>query len=294
MSQRLSVTLAFMFLWMFAFFNVERIFPQINLASFVYAWAPLLAVGLLIWKPLRRLPTGVVVGGALVIAIGAKWGLGYPWSWEALPLTFVEAAAIAITVLLSRRVLEQIYEFQHLADQLAFISQGQELPSVADAEAAMNREMQRARRYDRPLAFVALTPDNDSLESQHEIFRREFETKLVFAFAVGQVGQLLVDETKSSDILAYQDGQFFLLLPETNEAQAKMLANRLVRRCREKFGIELSERLGHFPIDEITLGGLFASVADPIVSARKGVTVPSRDLEPAHNPKSHEPSLNPT
>jgi diguanylate cyclase (GGDEF)-like protein len=86
-----------------------------------------------------------------------------------------------------------------------------------------DREWSRARRYDRPIAFVMV--DIDYFKSINDNFGHQVGDRMIVHLA-----NVVRDCKRDCDLLARIGGEeFALLLPETDLAQAQMMAERLRR-----------------------------------------------------------------
>src|SRR5262245_47832615 len=142
---------AAMVMWAFAFFNVERLHAPLNIASFVYPLATVIAAAVLVIPAAGRMTTPALIGFALLPYAFARGMLGLPSFGPALPLTVLEVAAIATTVVLAAKLAREhdalqssigLALIEHLEHRCAPFELGQ---------AQMVQEMRRARRFERPL-----------------------------------------------------------------------------------------------------------------------------------------------
>ena len=102
------------------------------------------------------------------------------------------------------------------------------MPGRLEWNAALERESVRASRYRRP-ASVAIV----ELRAEREGVRID---PFMPALA-GPLTRAIRLDTRATDLVArVAAGRFQLLLPETNEAGAEQLAERLAERCRAHIG----------------------------------------------------------
>lgn len=92
-------------------------------------------------------------------------------------------------------------------------------------------EMERSRRYNRPLSIVMMDVDNFK-------WVNDFHDHLFGSYVLKQLGQWLKKNTRSLDIVArYGGDEFILALPETNPEGAWITCERL-RHQLEKIGFQ--------------------------------------------------------
>ncbi len=241
--------------WFFLLFNIERLIPAVNIASFIYVLATAAGACMLSVRRIRNWPFGMVASAFVVVAFVTKCALGYNVNVESLPLTLLEMTSVAVTLWLCRNIAQSADEFVHSSDQLLHVMKAMSVPTLREAEQAMSEEIRRARRHERPLTVVTMsvedTPDFDLGKLLNEmVVRAQNECVL------GTLGQLLVVETKSHDILARDGNKFLMLLPETDAEQATAMTNRLETEALTRFGIRLKSNRVSFGSDELTMTSL--------------------------------------
>lgn len=271
------VWIAGTFVWLFTLFNIERICEPVNLASFVYALATLGAVALLIIRPLRDISLRWTVPVSLLVFLVTKCWLGYTVSLETLPITLVEALAIGGTLFLARRIGHHADAFTETTSELLQTVRGRGVPELADVEPAMQREIRRARRYERPLTVVTVRPHDPSLGAALHALVAQLEEDLVGRYAQGRLAELLLNETKSNDLVAWNGSNFVLMLPETTREQATQMIQRVSRRINSQLGFRVESGMADFPTDEITWSGLIEA-AEPTSASLELLDELTQDL----------------
>ena len=118
----------------------------------------------------------------------------------------------------------------------------------------MQREFQRARRYDKPLALIMI--DVDDFKVINDSFGHQAGN-----FFLCELADCLMSSVRNNDIVTrYGGDEFAILLPETGKDKAEMLMKRILRNIKnhsfewgtEKIEIEVSH--GIFSINEIKKG----------------------------------------
>lgn len=241
--------------WLFLLFNIERIYEPIDMASFVYALCAALGVLVLSTRKLRDLPMAWVLIGALSAFVVGKCTLGYSIGLAALPTTALEVVAIACTLFLTTKIGRHTDEFARSTAQLLQIIRGREIPDFQQAEEGLQLELARARRHERPLTFVAMSADTDAEVPLADLVHN-LQQILGKEYLLGNVGDLLLRETKSHDRVVRIEDRFLMLLPETTPEQAAMMVGRLNRESGSQMGVQLMAEVLRFPDQENTLAGI--------------------------------------
>ena len=242
--------------WLFVLFNVERIHEPINIASFVYVYTAAI-VALLICVPRIHSFSPYLLSTLLVsLFVLCKSLIGYEVDGIRLPLTITEGCAILVTILLSRKVVQSIAEFERAAIDAILMQQDRQLSSFDMQQAEIYREIRRARQFNRPLALVALAPTPQSVEHSLSRFVQEVQQKAVETYVHARVAEVLSDEVSHCDLIARRNSHFVMLLPETNGAGANALARRLKDAVEARLGLKLHAGTACFPEQEVTFSGL--------------------------------------
>jgi hypothetical protein len=241
--------------WFFALFNVERIFPQVDIASFVYGLSTLIGVSMLASPFLRRQRFGLVAAGFAVIWIVGKCVLGYAVDLSALPIALTEVCAMIASQYLCLKVAQNTDEFVLTSTQMLEILKATSVPFIQVSEFALLDEIRRARRHERPLTFACLTPGKVTSDALAGLVK-ELTDSLSKEYIVGGISRILRMETKSHDLAVRVGDQILMLLPETDAGQGKAMCRRIQSTVAEKLQIPMTTEVFAFGTDELTLSGV--------------------------------------
>ena len=157
-------------------------------------------------------------------------------------LTLVLGVALAVTSVAYRRLRESSYaEIEELRREVTSLEQGREeleRLSVTDPltgvwnyrylQMALDREVERATRFSRPLSVLML--DLDQFGEINKRFGHQRGSAVLREFA-----QRIVLETRQVDTLARYGGEeFVLMLPETSGEGAAHVAERICYAVRKQ------------------------------------------------------------
>jgi len=255
------VTLA----WLLVFFNIERFHEPINLASFLYVLATVVAAVVVAWNPLAVRPWATAAI-SLVLLFCLKWSFGYAILGKALPLTVTEACALLLTGLLARQIAVSLLEFQsHAADAIGVLAAA---PSFEQLQPAFYREVRRARRFERPLVMVAVTSTPSAYSAEMDRVLADVQSRARKRYLHARLANLMVRQIKDSDQIAYDDDQFVVMLPETGETSALRVAQRLRNVVRQQLGLDLRVGVAAYPEQAETLDGLLERSQQELLAAR--------------------------
>ncbi len=241
--------------WFFAVFNVERIFPQVNIASFVYFMATVAGVSMLAIPALRRQRFAVTAVGFGLVWITGRCMLGYNVDLATLPLVLTEAFVVAVSQFLCLRIAQNADEFEMKSTQMLEVLTASSAPDLREFEAALLEEIRRARRHERPLTFVSITPGTLSSDALTELVQ-QLTKSLTAEYMAGCLSRLLSTKAKSHDLTVRVGDQFLMLLPETNAEQAQAMSRRIQFDMLQQLGVSVRTDTYAFGIDEVTLSGV--------------------------------------
>ena len=248
--RRIRLSFAALLVWLSVFFNVERLFEPINLASFVYIVAAALSIIIIMLPGICLVARPWVFLFPIPLVIALKVGFGYGITGVHLPLTVTEICALEITVALSLWISRGLAEL-HEALLAALLEHVEDKSSgFTDGQRQMYREIRRARIYDRPLALLALS----ATATEQSVSRclKELLRELAQRYTQARLVELISSHTKPCDIIAQRNGHFLVLLPEVDRQKAQQLVVELQAAADDSLGLGLKAGLAVFPEDEVT------------------------------------------
>ncbi|MDH3718746.1 MAG: hypothetical protein OES79_11560 [Planctomycetota bacterium] len=281
--------LASLLVWLAVLFNLERVHEPINIASFVYVFAGLLAAAVVVLPPMRKATLGGLATLSVLLLVMLKILLGYEVAGAGLSLTVTEASAILITVALAHQIARHARRFEISAAELAAIRWQAHPKSFDDAQAEMYQELRRARNFDRRVSIVALEPTSDSVTLSIDSMVKEVRREMVQRYVQARLTDCLQKEVQDFDLVTSINGRFLLVLPERSSEQADEVTRRLAERVQNELGLRLRIGTAAFPDDEVTLTGLVeraeAAMSAPTLlhvdDLRPGIAEPFADMHPS-------------
>ena len=249
--RRLHFWFAIAIVWLFLLYNVERLQEPMHIASFVYPFTAASALWVLV-MPLPRLPVFWWMVLPLPAYLALKAGLGYPLAGGELPLTVTEICAIELTILIARRLALGLADFREAASRMLVGSNDGVAVPFESGQTAIYRELRRARRYQRPLSLLSIAVGDSTPQTSRDRLLEELRRENLERYALGQLGRLLAERTKDSDVITRRDDHFVALLPETRREAAEEIARRLAAEAAERLGLTLHVGLSSFPDEEVT------------------------------------------
>lgn len=267
--------------WFFLFYNVERIVAPINIASFVYIFAPACAVLLLLSAQLCKLPMQWLFALVLPPYFLLKWFWGLELGGENLALIIAEISAISLTVVLARMISLQVEEWQKVVTSLTIGEFNEDLQPFDTGQAQIYREIRRARRHQRAAALLAITAVEDSGESLEKRledtplyrFVEEIKRETLEKYLSARLAELLVTELGDLAIVTKRNDHFVTLLPETDRASLYEIVRKLQAVTKDKLGLSLKIGMSTFPDEAVTFETMLENAETEMTNDRLPINI---------------------
>ena len=254
--KRMRFLVALLVIWLFLFYNIERLSKPIDITDVAYTFVPLVAALTICVPRLRHLPLWVhLVIPAMVFLVLKAWLKSRVWG-TALPLTVMEICVIAVTIILARWVSNGMGEFE---SAIAHITIGQVdtlAKPFSTGQAEMYREIRRARHHQRPLALMAVGVDEKLMRVALDRMVQEVQQAMMKRYLLSDVARTLCHKLEDYNVIARTNDHFLVLLPEVTSEQLPDLIGRLRQAVSEQVGVIPQIGTASFPEDAVTFDGL--------------------------------------
>ncbi len=255
--------LAGLIAWFFFFYNIEKLFGVINIATFVYVMVFVYAVLLILVRPLQRLAFHWLLLLSLVPYFLLKVLSDRPFIDGAnLPLTVTEICAVLITIALVRQIVLGFGEVRQTLVDLTLGRLKHQAYPFDEGQGQIYHEIRRARRFKREAALLAISPTNQSVKLSLNRFIQEAQREIIDQYVDARIAELLVDELGDSGIIVQRDNHFITLLPESDREDAIEVANRLKSIASESLGLKFEIGIATFPDEAVTFETLLESAEE--------------------------------
>lgn len=249
--------------WLMLFFNIERLDiggkDTIDIASGVYVVAILVTVAGLLPMFQRRsvvyLAALTLLLYGIVLALDPKRQLvGGIHTY----ITFTSLFLLSVTLVLTYRVGQALEEFVQAIEEITFSSKGERLRTQSEADDLVQLEMISSRRHQRPLSVVMLQADASSLNMLTHRLVQDVQRSMMQRYVLVTVTRVLSKYMRRTDMIieGKKLGRFVMLAPETTEAEAQELGERMAQLAHDKLGVEASYSSATFPEHALTFEDL--------------------------------------
>jgi PleD family two-component response regulator len=135
----------------------------------------------------------------------------------------------------------------------AFPSRSRELDSENQR---IKIELTRSRRYHRPLSVVVIETESEDEKTTREMLK-SIQQDLLSRFSAARVGQIIDDRLRQTDlVLRDHRGRFIVVCPETDFANAALLAKRISQAIKERTNMGVLWGVAAFPEEALTFDDL--------------------------------------
>ena len=175
-----------------------------------------------------------------------------------IPLTITQICALILTALLTRQFNLQLHQVEEVINEITFSYLGGLPDLFSENQGIMYNEVKRARRYQRPISFIALKFEDGSLNKVLPQIVTEVQQAMMKQYVVAHVAHAIKENTQDFDTIAIYDKTFLAVLPESTSAETALVAEKLHQVILEKLGINPQIGLANYPDDASTFEGLVA------------------------------------
>jgi GGDEF domain-containing protein len=260
--KRMRFIVSALVVWLFLFYNVERLSRPININRVAYVFVPIIAILTILIPRLRKAPLWVLLVGPIPIFLAFKAWLGYLVWGTAIPLTVTEIGIIALTTVLARRVSNGLGEFERAIANITIGQVGKLPEPFSTGQGEMYREVRRARHHQRPLALMAIGVEEESVQVALDRMVQEVQQAMMRQYVLSDVSKTLCEELEDYNIIAQRNHHFLALLPEMTPEKLTDLIERLRRTVLEKVGVTLQIGTASFPEDAVTFESLVGKAVE--------------------------------
>lgn len=245
-----------------AFYNLERLQLEpgvlIDIDLFPYALVLVAVLATVAVPAVSRLPLAATLAGwAVAYVVGhivlmphvPILGAGHIYVF------IVEVTMLALAVALSTQVARALSEFVRAVEQITIPDAERWVLDINHADDAIRAEVNRSRRYQRPLSVLAVEPNLDTVHFTLERLFAEVQRGIARHYAIVNLGRLLRVTLRRTDVITLEDrrrGRFIVLCPETSIEATAILCDRIEQYAPQELGFTVNCGTGLFPDDALT------------------------------------------
>lgn len=246
---------------LFVLFNIERFelggTNRLDLASFVYLLTVVAVAAVLLIPLFRRFPA--VVSVVVWVAIYALlrftlFNQSAVLEGANLYLAITEATFLVVTVLLTRQVAIDLYDFEQTIENITLSRFSTQVRRLDEAMDDVQTEMLRSRRHHRPLSVVVVEPDPESVQANLHRTVQEVQRAMIGRYVVTSLARTIGSALRRTDTVLKRPDQdrFIILSPETNVTSSAAVVERIQQAAMNQMGIKVTCGVASFPDHALT------------------------------------------
>lgn len=243
--------------------------PLMNFANYFYL-AVLVAMPLTLFFPrISRISVYVplLFWAVVYIVLLQLINRNYSATKGELAVIALEFMMLEIGVWFAHQLATQISHAESIMDALALSAFPNRARDIESENQRIKIELTRSRRYHRPLSVVMIQPESDDEKLIREAFRN-IQHDLMSRFTSARVGQIIDDRVRQTDlVLRDYKGRFIVLCPETDLANASLLARRISQAIKERTSLRVFWGAAAFPDEALTFDDLLQKARERLVDS---------------------------
>ena len=241
--------------------------PIINFASYFYL-AVMVAVPVTLFFPLiSRVPAYVplLVWAGVYIVLLQIINRNYSANKGELPVIVLEFMLLEGGVWFAHQLAVQISHAESVMDALALSAFPNRAHDIDSENQRIKIELTRSRRYHRPLSLVMIESESEDEKTTREMLK-SIQHDLMNRFTSARVGQIIDDRIRQTDlVLRDQRGRFIILCPETDLANASLLAKRISDAVKDRTSLGVRWGAASFPEEALTFDDLLQKARERLM-----------------------------
>lgn len=244
-----------------------------TLSPVVFVIAAITVLSMLIFPDLgtSRLQMILLADGAMYLGAAAAGLLKHDLA--DLPVVVTELLLLAVTAYLVRLLSVVVANLEQVLENVVTGREESRILSTAMGEEAINAELFRARRFNRPVGFILLNLSGVEELKTSRADRFNYQFVLQRSYLKARVGQLAESFLYHTDPIAWHADDLVICLPETDREQAEELARKIYELIRLQLNIRMPIGVASFPDDGLIYKYLIEAAGKNLLtfaSERKG------------------------
>jgi GGDEF domain-containing protein len=198
----------------------------------------------------------------------------------------VQFLLIEIAAGLAHTIGQNIAQVDNLLEGLSASTYPNRTLNLSAAQDRISTEIQRSRRYNRPLSVLVLEFDQaEENDPKTELVQKD----LLKRFTLAKIGQIIGSHARQTDLILDDQAEHFIIVcPETDQKASKVLASRIRNAVREQMNTWVMWGAASFPNEALTFDDLLATAFQRIPRSGTPVEISSPSIEESLIPDNRE------
>lgn len=254
---KLRIFILLLVLWVVVLFNIERL-DILNLAipSTLYIVTGIALLPIVLVPAMGQIRFEFVVSPVVLIYVALRY-FNFP-SAQSLTVEslILESFVIVISLWLGRKISHNLESFETVVEEIVFEDKENRILSMNDGEEAVNNELFRARKYERPVALIYIKmPTINRLRRIHPN-TLQYQLSLEHRYYKTRIARIVESVVYRVDILVWYGDNLVICLPETSTDQAEQLARQISEIVGASIVLQVPMGIASFPQDGLIYNDL--------------------------------------
>jgi lipopolysaccharide/colanic/teichoic acid biosynthesis glycosyltransferase/GGDEF domain-containing protein len=247
---RLRLLIIMLTTWMIILFNIERLeLLNINIPSTLYIVTGIWLLPLLLLPTFGQIRKEWTIVPAVLLYISMR----YFEILSSLPMTVVsliiESLILVVTIWIGQKVSSNLENINVVVDEVVLGDIGNRILSTRDGEDAMNTELFRARKFDRPVALLFLEMPSINRLREAYTHNLRYQLSLEHRYIKSRFARITESLLYQVDVMVWHGDNLVICLPETNKEQAEKLALQIANVATLSLNVDFQLGIATFPQD---------------------------------------------
>jgi hypothetical protein len=244
------------------FYNFERLHIDqgvaVNIEPYSYALVMVAVLATLAVPAFSQAPVRTALAGWAVVYVAGHLILLPHVSLvgpDHVYTLFLELGMLILAVALATQVARALREFARAVEQLTIPDAERWVLEIRHAADTIRAEVNRSRRYQRPLSVLVVEPMLGTVCFTLERLFAEVQRGIARHYAIVNLARMLKITLRRTDVIALEDrirGRFIVLCPETTTDGATILSDRIEVYAQRELGFSVTCGTAIFPDDALT------------------------------------------
>ena len=184
-----------------------------------------------------------------------------------LPVIVLEFVLLEVGVWFAHQLALQINHAESVMDALALSAFPNRARDIDLEHQRIKIELTRSRRYHRPLSLVVVQSESEDEMTARDMLK-SIQNDLLSRFTSARVGQIIDDCIRQTDlVMRDRRGRFIVLCPETDLANASLLAKRIAQAVKSRTGLGVLWGVAAFPEEALTFDDLLQTARERLADS---------------------------
>jgi len=184
-----------------------------------------------------------------------------------LPVIVLEFVLLEVGVWFAHQLALQINHAESVMDALALSAFPNRARDIDLEHQRIKIELTRSRRYHRPLSLVVVQSESEDEMTARDMLK-SIQNDLLSRFTSARVGQIIDDCIRQTDlVMRDRRGRFIVLCPETDLANASLLAKRIAQAVKSRTSLGILWGVAAFPEEALTFDDLLQTARERLADS---------------------------